>query len=79
MRWLALSAVVILATIGWLALRDLRRGYWSARGAHVHRFTLRSKLLHRQLDEVLVTPRGAAKDGHCSSSCTGGAHRLTRT
>lgn len=27
-RWLALSAVVFLATIGWLAVRDVRRGYW---------------------------------------------------
>jgi enterochelin esterase-like enzyme len=58
MRWLALSAAVILATIGLLAVRDLRRGYWSSRGAHVERFTLRSRLLHRNLEEVLVTPRG---------------------
>jgi enterochelin esterase-like enzyme len=58
MRWLALSAVAFLATIGWLALRDLRRGYWSTRGAHVERFTLHSRLLQRDLHEVLVTPHG---------------------
>jgi enterochelin esterase-like enzyme len=57
-RWLALSAVAFLATIGWLALRDILRGYWSTHGAHVDRFTLHSKSLHRKLDEVLVTPRG---------------------
>jgi S-formylglutathione hydrolase FrmB len=60
-RWLALAAVVFLATIGWLAVRDIRRGYWSARGAHVDRFTLRSRLLHRNLAEVLVTPHGGGE------------------
>ena len=52
---------MFVATIGWLALRDVLRGYWSTRGAHVDRFALRSKLLHRKLDEVLVTPRGGGK------------------
>lgn len=61
MRWLALSIVVFLATIAWLAVRDIRRGYWTTRGAHVDRFTLHSRLLHRALDEVLVTPRGGGK------------------
>jgi hypothetical protein len=27
-RRLALAAVVFLATIGWLAVRDIRRSYW---------------------------------------------------
>ena len=60
-RLTALGLVVFVATIGWLALRDILRGYWSTRGAHVHRFTLRSQLLHRKLGEVLVTPRGGGK------------------
>jgi enterochelin esterase-like enzyme len=60
-RWLALAAVVFLGTIGWLAVRDIRRGYWTARGADVHRFMLRSRLLHRKLEQVLVTPRGGGK------------------
>ena len=60
-RWLGLAAVVFLATIGWLAVRDIRRGYWTTRGAHVDRFRLHSRLLHRGLDEVLVTPRGGGR------------------
>src|SRR5207253_10212300 len=54
-RWLALSIVVFLATLGWLALRDVRRGYRSAHGARVLRFKLSSRLLHHDLGEVLVT------------------------
>ena len=60
-RWLVLAAVVFLATVGWLAVRDIRRGYWSAHGAHVVRFTLHSRLARRGLREVLVTPHGGGK------------------
>jgi hypothetical protein len=61
MRWLALSAAVFVATIGFLVVRDIRRGYWSTRGAHVLRFTLQSRLMHRKLGELLVTPHGGGK------------------
>jgi enterochelin esterase-like enzyme len=56
-----LAAIAFLATTGWLAVRDIRRGYWSSRGAHVTRFRLHSRLLHRGLEEVLVTPRGGGE------------------
>jgi len=60
-RWLALSLFVIAATIGFLAVRDIRRGYWSTHGARIVRFSLQSRLLRRRLDEVLVTPRGGGR------------------
>jgi S-formylglutathione hydrolase FrmB len=60
-RWLALSLATVVATIGWLAIRDARRGYHSTHGAHVVRFTLHSRLLHRNLDEILVTPAGGGR------------------
>ncbi len=57
-RWLALSVVVFAATIGWLAVRDALRGYHRTYGARVDHFTLHSRLLRRDLDEILVTPHG---------------------
>ena len=57
-RWVVLSVVAFAATIGWMAVRDARRGYHSTRGARVVHFTLHSRLLHRNLGEILVTPRG---------------------
>jgi S-formylglutathione hydrolase FrmB len=57
-RWLALSVVVFAATIGWLAVRDALRGYHRTYGARVDRFTLHSRLLRRDLDEILVAPHG---------------------
>ncbi|HTS73573.1 MAG TPA: alpha/beta hydrolase-fold protein [Gaiellaceae bacterium] len=60
-RWIGLSLLVMAATIGWLALRDLRRGYRSALGTRVVHFSLHSRLLRRRLSQVLVTPRGGGR------------------
>ena len=60
-RWVVLSVVAFAATIGWMALSDARRGYHSTRGARVIRFTLHSRLLRRDLGEILVTPRGGGR------------------
>jgi predicted esterase len=55
-RALALAAVLVLVVAGWIGVRDLRRGYRTARGAKVERFTLQSRLVHRELHEILVVP-----------------------
>jgi len=55
-RGLALAAVLILVAAGWIGVRDLRRGYRSTRGTRVERFTLRSRLTHRNLHEILIAP-----------------------
>ena len=60
-RWVVLSVVAFTATIGWMAVRDARRGYHSTEGAKVSHFTLHSRLLHRELGEILVTPRGGGR------------------
>src|SRR3954469_8451127 len=60
-RWVVLSVVAFAATIGWMAVRDARRGYRSTEGAKVTRFTLHSRLLRRDLGEILVTPRGGGR------------------
>jgi S-formylglutathione hydrolase FrmB len=60
-RWLfatALFAAVALAVVGWRAARNVGRGYSSTRGARVERFTLHSRVLHRDLHDVLVVPHG---------------------
>ena len=57
-RWLVLAVLAVAATIGWLAIRDALRGYHSTHGAHVRKFKLHSRLLHRSLVEILVTPAG---------------------
>ena len=61
-RWLvaaALAAAVALGIVGWRAARNASRGYSSTRGARVERFTLHSRVLHRDLHDVLVVPKGA--------------------
>ncbi len=63
-RRLAAAAVAVaLVGVGFVAVRDIRRGYWRTRGAHVERFTLTSRLAHRNLHEVLVIPHGGGR-GH---------------
>jgi S-formylglutathione hydrolase FrmB len=60
-RGLALGLIVVAASAAWTGLRELhnwRRGYESARGATVSRFTVHSALVHRDLNEILVTPAG---------------------
>jgi S-formylglutathione hydrolase FrmB len=57
-RGLILAVAVVLVTGGWIAVRDWRRGYWTTRGATVERFTIHSKLVGRDLHEILVIPSG---------------------
>ena len=54
-------AATVLTLVGWRAVRDARRGYGSTRGAHVVRFTLRSRLMDTDLHEVLVVPPGGRR------------------
>jgi S-formylglutathione hydrolase FrmB len=57
MRWgLALSIAAVAGAIAWVPIRDALRGYHSTKGAKVSHFTLHSRLLHRSLGEILVTP-----------------------
>jgi enterochelin esterase-like enzyme len=60
-RRLALAAVAVVAVAGWIAVRDVRRGYVRTYGASVRHETLHSRLLHRDLEEVLVAPRGGGR------------------
>jgi enterochelin esterase-like enzyme len=60
-RLAAVAVAVALIGVGFVAVRDLRRGYWTTRGAHVERFTLTSRLVHRDLHEVLVLPPGGGR------------------
>jgi enterochelin esterase-like enzyme len=53
--------VAALAVGGWIAYRDARRGYRSTRGASIVRFTLHSRLVGRDLHEVLVVPHGGGR------------------
>jgi enterochelin esterase-like enzyme len=64
MRWAVVLAGVLAACgLGWVGLRDALRGYRSARGATVTRFTLHSRLVHRDLHEIVVVPEGGGR-GH---------------
>src|SRR2546423_2638760 len=56
LAFVAIAAAIV--AIGFVAARDLRRGYWTTRGLHVERFTLRSRLVGRDVHEVLVIPPG---------------------
>jgi len=60
-RWLILGLVGLALVGAWVAIRDWRRGYWTTRGATVIRFTLRSRLGHRDMHEILVLPPGNAR------------------
>jgi poly(3-hydroxybutyrate) depolymerase len=55
------AALVLLAVGAAVAVRDWRRGYWSARGAHVVRFTAADALVGRELHEILVVPGGGGQ------------------
>jgi len=57
-RGLVVALVAVAAVAAWIGVRDVRRGYWSTHGATVVRFTLRSRLVGRDLHEVLVLPSG---------------------
>jgi enterochelin esterase-like enzyme len=62
MRRLVLALLVAaLAVGGWIAVRDERRGYRSPRGARIERFTLHSRLVGRDLHDVLVVPHGGGR------------------
>ena len=60
-RGLALGLVALAIVGAWFAVRDWRRGYWSTRGARVIRFTIHSRLVHRDLHEILVVPAGGGE------------------
>ena len=60
-RVAALLLAAALAGVGFVVVRDLRRGYRSTRGAKIERFTLRSRLVHRRLHEILVVPGGGTR------------------
>lgn len=60
-RGLVVGLAALVALVGWIAIRDLRRGYWSTRGATVVRFTIRSRFVHRDTHEVLVLPSGGGR------------------
>jgi len=55
---IALVAVAIIAA--WVGIKDVRRGYYTTRGASVVRFTIHSRYVHRDLHEILVVPSGGA-------------------
>jgi len=61
-RGLVLGLALLVAGAAWIGLRDWRRGYVSARGATVVRFTLDSELVPRELHEILVIPDGGGRD-----------------
>jgi S-formylglutathione hydrolase FrmB len=61
-RGLALCLIAVLVGAGWIGLRDWRRGYRTTRGASVVRFTVDSRLVHRDLHEILVLPRGGSEE-----------------
>ncbi len=60
-RGLALALLAVAAAGIWVVVRDARRGYKDDRGASVTRFPLRSRLLGRSLEEVLVAPAGGGR------------------
>ena len=60
-RLAAVAVAAGLVGVGFVAVRDLGRGYRTTRGAHVERFTLTSRLFHRDLHEVLVLPPGGGR------------------
>jgi enterochelin esterase-like enzyme len=61
MRRVALVLVAVTAIAAWAGIRHFARGYESARGATVERFTVHSRLVHRDLHEILVVPQGGGR------------------
>jgi S-formylglutathione hydrolase FrmB len=60
-RGLAIALAAVLVVGGWIGVRDWRRGYRSTRGARIVRFTVKSRLVGRDLHEILVLPAGDAR------------------
>jgi poly(3-hydroxybutyrate) depolymerase len=58
---IVLAVAAAVAVAGWIVLRDVFRGYRSARGAAVTHFTIHSLLVHRDLHEILVVPKGGGQ------------------
>jgi S-formylglutathione hydrolase FrmB len=54
-------AALVVAAIGWGAVRDVLNGYSTTEGSQVVRFTIDSRLMHRQLHEVAVVPPGGGE------------------
>jgi hypothetical protein len=48
--------VAFLAIAAYIVIRDVRRGYWTTRGARVEHYTLHSRFVHRDLHEIRVVP-----------------------
>ena len=60
-RWVVLVLAVVAGLVvagAWIGVRRALRDYGSSRGATVDRFTLHSRLTHRDLHEILVVPEG---------------------
>ena len=55
------AVVTLLGAAGWLAIRNHARGYSTTRGAHVERFTIRSRFVRSTLHDIVVTPAGRAR------------------
>jgi hypothetical protein len=55
-RLIALAAAVLAVAV-FIVVRDAARGYRTAYGARIERFTLHSTLVHRQLHEIRVVPK----------------------
>jgi S-formylglutathione hydrolase FrmB len=61
MRKLALAALAVALVAGGAAY-EYRRVLWpDPRGATVSRFTVHSRLLHRDVDEIVIAPRGGGR------------------
>jgi enterochelin esterase-like enzyme len=54
-RGLILAVAALLVVAVWIGVRDVLRGYWTTRGAHIVHFTIHGKL---ELHEILVVPKG---------------------
>jgi hypothetical protein len=62
-RGLIVAVAGVAAFAAWAGVRDALRGYRSTRGTRVERFTLHSRLAHRNLHEILVVPRSGGGGG----------------
>jgi len=60
-RGLMVVVAAVVALVAWIVVRDVLRGYWTTRGAHVVHFTLHSAATHRDLHEILVIPKGGGE------------------
>jgi S-formylglutathione hydrolase FrmB len=60
-RGLAIAVAAVVVVGGWIGVRDLPRGYRTTRGARIVRFTVKSRLVHLDLHEILVLPAGGGR------------------